>query len=396
MKIAYYIQHFPYENVQDIPNYFNIYKHGGAEIAAYNLAVNVSQHHEVHIFTTSKDNKDSIEKNGNMTIHRYGKNFRIVDSNISVGLFLKPELEGFDIIHVHLSVKIEGLAALIKLINKKIPLIVTHHADTNFYKSKTLHKSGLIYYTNKKILNYILSKSNLIISPSEKYINDSKFLNRYKEKVVVIPNGINIDKFRITESRTECRSKLGLPLNKTIILFLGSLIQYKGPDILLKSFKSILTEFPDTLLIFCGDGIMKAELKKLAKDMDIEEKIRFTGFVEGLSKIMYLKSADIFCLPSTMSTESFGIVNLEAMATGTPIISSRIGGIPDIVHDGVNGILVSPADVESLTKSMIKLIKNPNLRSKMVKEGKKIVINYSWKQIASDTISIYEKLLEQP
>ncbi|GAI52706.1 unnamed protein product, partial [marine sediment metagenome] len=122
------------------------------------------------------------------------------------------------------------------------------------------------------------------------------------------------------------------------MLFFGYLSPYKSPDILLKAFPKILKEMPNTLLVFAGSGVMKEDLERLSVKLGVGNNVKFSGFVGKEQRPLYYKAADVFCLPSTMSTESFGIVNLEAMACGVPIVASKIGGIPDIVKDGENGL----------------------------------------------------------
>lgn len=113
------------------------------------------------------------------------------------------------------------------------------------------------------------------------------------------------------------------------------------------------------------------------------------GFVEDGLKPLYYKAADVFILPSTMNTESFGIVNLEAMACGVPIVASNIGGIPDIVKDGENGLLVQPKNTEALANAIIYLLENEDMKKKLGLNGKMKVKNYSWEKIAEKTEAIY-------
>jgi glycosyltransferase involved in cell wall biosynthesis len=218
-------------------------------------------------------------------------------------------------------------------------------------------------------------------------------LGKYQDKIIVIPNGINIEHFNISCSKEECREKLGLELNKNIILFVGNLIQYKGPDILVRAASIVVKEIPDIELIFVGSGNMRNELEELSKKLGVEKHVKFAGFVEERLKLLYYKAADIFCLPSIMSTESFGIVNLEALACGLPIVASAIGGIPDIVKDGVNGLLVSPKNPGALADAITYLLKNEDVRRKMGKKGREMVKKYSWEEIAGRMEKIYKELI---
>ena len=395
MKIGYYIQHFPYVNHFNDKEYIKQYHLGGSEIAAYYLATNIAKKgHEVHIFTTSIDRQDCLDKYENINIHRYGKSFRVGEYNISYGLFHKPLKQqlDLDIIHAHLSVKIDGLAALLHAKKKKIPFIVTHHADTNIY-SGFIHKTHVVYFFSSYIVKKCFSHANIIISPSECYIEESRFLGKYRDKIVVIPNGINVDEFDIVFSKEQCREKLGMPLDGKIILFLSGLVPPKGPDVLLKAMLKILKNIPDAKLVFVGSGGMGEELKRLSKKLGIVKYVKFAGFVgDVLKKALYYKSADVFVLPS-IGLESFGIVNLEAMACGVPIVASKIGGVPDVVKDGENGLLVPPRDSEALANGIIHLLENKDVREKMGKNGREKVKEYSWERIAAETEAIYKEVV---
>ena len=138
---------------------------------------------------------------------------------------------------------------------------------------------------------------------------------------------------------------------------------------------------------------MREELVRLCKKLDVEKYVGFAGFIEESMKPFYYRAADVFCLPSTMSAESFGIVNLEAMACSVPIVASKVGGVPDVVKDEENGLLVQPRDSEELADAIIYLLKNEDVREKIGKNGRKKVENYSWEKIAEETEKVYNEVI---
>ena len=395
MKIGYFVGHFPYKDLfANIVRYTKRYHHDGGICVAYNLALSMAKRgHEINVFTTSIDFRDAVERYNNISLYRYGTNFRIASANFSFNLFLKPIKHKVDIIHIHVGNPIADLAGYVYIKrNRKTPSIITYHGDGQEGIGSFVRNTGVSLY-NKHLLDKVLSRADIIISPSEYYINESRFLGKYRDKIVVIPNGINVEDFDISYSREECRKKLGLPINKNIILFVGNLILYKGPDVLVKAMPNILKKVSDTELIFVGSGRMKNELEELSKKRDVEKYVKFAGFIEDSLKPLYYKAADVFCLPSTMSTESFGIVNLEAMACSVPIVASKIGGVPDVVKDGRNGLLVPQGDSEALADAIIYLLENEDIRERMGKNGRKKVENYSWEKIAEETERLYEVVL---
>jgi len=389
MRIGYFVHRFPYSN-----NIIKSYKYGGGEVVAYNLAISIAKRgHDIHVFTTSATYKDSVEKNGNIAVHRYGTLAQILQRGISPNLILKPLKHEVDIIHVHIgSSPLELIAALLYTKLKKKPLVATYHGDVIPSRKSIAYRSSVWIYN--AVVRKVLDSADIIISPSEYYINESIFLGKYYDKIVSIPNGINLEDFDIPYSKEECREKLGLPTDKKIILFLGVLHPKKGPDVLLKAMPRVLSKVPNTELVIAGDGIMRRELEELSEKLGINDYVNFAGFIPENLKPLYYNSADVFCLPSIMTSESFGIVNLEAMVCSVPVVASKIGGVPDVVKDRENGLLIPPKDPDALADAIIYLLENEDVRKKMGKNAREKVKNYSWERIAEMTEEVYKSLIE--
>ncbi|WP_414468850.1 glycosyltransferase family 4 protein [Methanobacterium sp. ACI-7] len=391
MEIGYFVGHFPYMDYVNNSDYNKKYAHGGIELVAYHLALEIAKKdYKINVFTTSINSKDLLETSNNMNIFRYGTSFKVASANISFGLFYKPFKHYPDIVHAHSPTPYSDIPALIHSKKNKVPFIITYHADAQGTGGSLIRNLGVSTYN--KVLNSVLSNADIIIATSKSYINESEFLVNYKEKTTIIPNGIDIDSFDIPYSKKECRERLGFSNNKYIILFFGNLVAYKGPDILLKAFKLVKKEIKNVELVFAGRGEMQEELELLSKKLNINDSVTFSGFIPEKLKPFYFKAADIFCLPSTTMAEAFGIVNLEAMACNLPIISSRLGGIPDIINEGKTGLLVNPGDYKSLADNITYLLENEELTKKMGDSGRKKVNEYSWKNIADKTDKIYKEL----
>ena len=388
MRVGYFVHRFPYSNATEN------YKYGGGEVVAYNLAISIAKRgHDIHVFTTSATYKDSVEKNGNIAVHRYGTLAQILQRGISPNLILKPLKHEVDIIHVHIgSSPLELIAALLYTKLKKKPLVATYHGDVIPSRKSIAYRSSVWIYN--AVVRKVLDSADIIISPSEYYINESIFLGKYYDKIVSIPNGINLEDFDIPYSKEECREKLGLPTDKKIILFLGVLHPKKGPDVLLKAMPRVLSKVPNTELVIAGDGIMRRELEELSEKLGINDYVNFAGFIPENLKPLYYNSADVFCLPSIMTSESFGIVNLEAMVCSVPVVASKIGGVPDVVKDRENGLLIPPKDPDALADAIIYLLENEDVRKKMGKNAREKVKNYSWERIAEMTEEVYKSLIE--
>lgn len=395
MKIGYFVGHFPYKDfLGDLLEYTKRYSHDGGITVARNLATNMAKrNNEIYVFTTSINSKDSIEKYKNITIYRYGTNIRIEHANISFNIFREPLKHKVDIVHVHGGNFIAELAALRYAKRKKIPFILTYHGDAQENYGGIIRRFSVSFYI-KHLLNRVLSYADVIISPSEYYINESRFLEKYRDKIVVIPNGINVNEFDINYPKDVCREKLGLPLDGSIILFFGNIVPYKGPDVLVKAMPRIVKDVPDTELVFAGKGVMRDELEKLSVKLGVEKNVKFAGFVGDSLKPLYYRAADVFCLPSVMSTEVFPLVLLEASASGLPMVVSDLDTFKCIIEDGYNGLFTKRRDEENLADAIIYLLENEGVREKMGKNARKKVKNYSWDNMADKTEKLYELALK--
>lgn len=382
MNIGYFITHYPYEK------YYDDYFCGGTGEVAINLAKEmVNSGHEVFIFTTSRTNKFEFEEQDGVKIFRSASTFRLAEANISLRLLFEPLKYKVDIVHTHMGNAPAPIAAFIYSLLRNKTLITTYHGDQQYNYGSLIRRLSIIIYS-KLFIKMILKSSKYIISPTKIFINQSKLLATINKEMMVIPNGINLAEFDSNITEIDCRDKLNLPLTKNIILSLGSVNENKGPHILIKAIDMLVNEgYKDILLVIVGDGLFRAQLEKLVDDINMTEYVRFDGY--QLDKYAYYKAADIFVLPSIMKNEIFGIVNLEAMAMGVPIIASDIGGVPEIVKDKETGLLVPPNNPEKIANAIMLLINNPQLSKTLSENGLDAVKNYSWSGIAEKTIELY-------
>jgi len=219
------------------------------------------------------------------------------------------------------------------------------------------------------------------------------------DKSLVLSNGIK----EIVEERIGKRNKTEVLFNpcpqvrkstvhykQNIILFAGTLMSSKGYEDLINAF-ALLTECKDWSLVFAGNGeIDKGEL--LSKKLGIDNRVKFLGWVNGEEKEKIFRETSIFCLPSY--AEGFPMAVLDAWAYGIPVVTTPVGGIPDIVHDGINGLLFNAGDVKMLSQQLERLIKDKNLCESLVYESDKLVrdvlninvINKELDRIYSETL----------
>lgn len=392
MRIGIFTTLFPYKKpFKEVSAGTENYIRGGVGEVVYNLSLKLAQlGHEIYVFTTSADSKDHMEEYKNITIFRYGRRFKIADTDISLSLLNGAMKHDLDIVHLHLGSPPATLAALRYIKKRKKPFVVTHHLDPEWNYGSIIRRV-LVFIYAKYYVKKVLSRSDVAIALSEHFLNVSKFLSDYRTKIKIIPNGINLEDFDTPYTKIEARTELGVSSDNRIILFVGALTERKGPQVLLRAMPIILRDAPDTRVVIVGSstGYLKS-LEKLAHELGIESNIEFTGFVDDTTKVMYYKSADVFVLPSF--SEAFPIVILEASVCGLPLVVSNLEVFKTIVRDGYTGVFTKTGDEKDLAEKIIHLLKNEDVRNMMGKNARGKVGDYSWDSVAEETEEVYLSL----
>lgn len=218
-----------------------------------------------------------------------------------------------------------------------------------------------------------------------------------KNKIDVINNGANIHLFKPLDI-SNCRDQLGINRNYKIVCFVGNLAPWQGVDYLIKAAPSVLTVCPDAQFLIVGDGLMKEEYMRLAKNLGVFDKFIFTGAVPYEDVPNYINASDV-CVhfPFGKRNDRVGASSLklfEYMACGKPIITSDISGIPKEIKHANAGILVR-CNLQEIADTIIKLLKDEKLRKEMGRNGRKCVVeNHSWKSVTESIAKICENVIK--
>ncbi|MBP1707255.1 MAG: glycosyl transferase group 1, partial [Chloroflexi bacterium] len=223
----------------------------------------------------------------------------------------------------------------------------------------------------------------IAVSPPARDFINKHFPSTYD----IIPNGIDLDYFSPANS----------PLpefqdEKTNILFVGRLENRKGLEYLLKAYRLIKPDCPNCRLIVVGPGTrLRRKYEKNIAESGLPDVV-FTGRVDNKELPRYYKTADIFCAPAT-GHESFGIVLLEAMATGKPVIASDISGYRSVIADGLDGILVPPKQEVPLAQAISSLMQNKTLRLQIGEKGRRKSLDFGWDKVSRRVMDYYTRIL---
>jgi glycosyltransferase involved in cell wall biosynthesis len=361
MKIALVVTLFP-------PKWL-----AGTEIASYNIAKNLAKKgHEVHVITSLDEGFPRKEILDHFCIHRIPlKKIRFIGVICFwFRILLEIKKTNPDIVHIQsISTALPGLFSKIAL---KKPFIVWAQGSDIYLPDKF----------TKLISKIVLKNASTVIALSKDM--KTKMNDIYKrEDTVILPNGIELAKFQnICPRKQNDKTKS--------IIFVGTLRPVKGVKYLIEAMNIIHENLPDTKLLIVGDGPDREKLKRLVQELNLQSCTHFAGKVSNEEIPEYMAQADLFALPSL--SESFGIVNIEAMASGLPIITTNVGGLPEIVINGKNGFLVEPKNSKALAEKVILLLNDIDLCKKISAANKLTAENYSWYSISKELQKIYEKI----
>lgn len=333
---------------------------------------------EVIIFSCS--NCNTITYLNNITIQRF-RYFEMFRTPISLTMILKFIKTKVDIVHIHAQFPIVGelIALLAKL--KGIPVITTYHNEVDLTKIALFSRIAYIIWS-KTLLKILLSISNYIIVTTNEFASTSSILSKVdKDKIHFIPCGIFITKTEITNEP------------KNYLLYVGRIKPEKGIHILLQALALSKQNGLNLYLYIVGEASRideieyKRELDVLIKDLDIQERVKFFGKVSEEQLEHLYKHAIALVLPSISRLEGFGIVQLEAMAHGVPVIVSDISG-PKSVSKGAS-IVVKPNDPYDLYKSILTVI-DKDIRNSLAKSALERVLEYDWNALYKRIKKLYD------
>ena len=281
-----------------------------------------------------------------------------------------------DIVHIHMPNPGGALAFLMSGHTGK--LVITHHADT-------LGRPLLRRFSDPFVRSLMRRASRILVT-SNRYLGSSLELAPFWDKCRVIPLGIDIQKAISIDDQAvlQVRQRFG----ENLILAIGRLVPYKGFDILIRAMKDV-----DAKLLLVGTGPQFEYLSKLIRSENLERRVTMLGRVDDVRP--YLAAASIFVLPSVTRAEAFGIVQLEAMAAGLPVINTDIdSGVPEVCIDGKMALTVPPSDPVALSEAMRVLLSRDELRARFGEAAKaRVHSEYTNDLMAERTMSLYAEVL---
>jgi rhamnosyl/mannosyltransferase len=349
---------------------------GGMESHLRDLAVRQTRVAHVKVIVANATRQSESCLMEGVSVTRVARIANIASMPVCPGLTRAVRRTPADLVHIHMP---NPGAALAFLRSGHIGrVIITHHADT-------LGRQFLRHFSDPFVIR-LMHRAARIIVTSNRYLNSSVELIPFHDKCRVIPLGIDIQPPLCADPAAVrgLRQQFG----DRLLLAVGRLVPYKGFDVLIRSMKHI-----EGRLILIGAGPQSSALASLAASEGVHEKVSMLGQVKDLRP--YFAAASVFILPSINRAEAFGMVQLEAMAAGLPVVNTDIdSGAPEVSLDGITGLTVPPSDPVSLARAVSSLLGDRDLQLKMGEAGRKRVREeFSVEQMSARTMQIYDEIM---
>ena len=293
----------------------------------------------------------------------------------------------YHIVHTHNSKA--GFLGRLAASMAGVPVIIHTVHGFSFHEQEPLWRQSL-FRNLEKLASYFCDKMIFISQPLVDWALKDGVVKQ--DKIVKIYSGIDLDQFRplTDDERDSARKKWNIGENDSVIGIVSKLWEGKGHEVLIETFGEIKNEIKGAMLIIVGEGYLENNLRDLVNRLGLTDSVLFTGFQADIPEI--IASFDIAVLPSFF--EGMGRVLLEAMAMEKPVVASRVGGIPDLVKDGINGFLTTPGDAKGLAESIKKLLNDKKLAISMGKEGRKRVTDkFSAETMVRSINNVYTECL---
>lgn len=361
---------------------------GGSGVVATELGIALSKRgHEIHFVTYKQPVRLEYLSNKikyhEVIVPEYPLfHYQPYELALSSKLVTVVKEHDIDLLHVHYAIPhaYAGFMAqqMLKTEGVDLPMMTTlHGTDITLVGSHSFYKPAV---------NFSINESNVVTSVSQSLKEDTKVIFDIHKEIHVVPNFIDFQ--NLPKNIGECQRDLMAEDDERIITHVSNLRPVKRIDDLIKVFHKVQQKIKSRLIII-GDGPERENASKLAHELGIREKIMFLGKSNEIEKILCY--SDLFLLPS--EKESFGLAALEAMAYGVPVISTDVGGVPEVNINGESGYLSALGDINDMANNAIKILENTDTLDKFKLRARDIALNFDMQNIVPQYEKLYETML---
>ncbi len=377
-------------SVASRPHVLHVYKDyyppvlGGVEMTINLLAEGCLPHYQTSVLVNSGSRSSSEEMINGVKVVRISELGRAASAPFSPAFVsaLACEAKTADILHFHHPNPTGDLARF--LTRPSAPAVMTYHSDV------VRQRWAMIGYG--PLQNWMMKHCKVIMPTSPNYMESSTWLQRHRERCTVVPLGIRTDSFRESPDVLERARQIRSTYQRSLVLFVGRLRYYKGLQFLVEAMKDVNAD-----LLIAGTGPMEDSLRQQAAVLGVADRIHFVGDIVDAEKIASYYAADVFCMPSHLRSEAFGLSQVEAMLTGLPVVSTRIAsGVPFVNHDGISGFTVEPENPAALADALIRLLSDDSLRNRLGSQAReRAQTEFSASRMCEQVMEVYARVLQK-
>ena len=372
------------------PSVLHVYKDywppvvGGMEKCIHWIADQTKDDYQVRVLVASRSRRLEDEVIDGVRVVRVPCYGRALSSPLAPGFVSWMRRLDSDILHFHAPNPVGELACL--LARPRGRVVVTYQSDIVRQRL-----TGALYRPMQKAF---LARAHAIMASSQRYLDTSETLAPHRSRCRVVPLGIPIENYRETDASRAFAKSIAWRFGEDgiRIVFLGVQRYYKGLHFLIQA----LADLPENVtLLIGGEGPEQGVLKRVAQVADLSERVKFLGGLDDAEAVGLLHAGDIFCMPSHLRAEAFGLAQVEAMACGLPVVSCDLPtGVPEVNRDGESGLIVPPGNVAALRDALARLIEDEPLRRRLGESAKaRAQEHYSAERMGENIKRVYEGVM---
>ena len=293
-----------------------------------------------------------------------------------------------DVIHAHSPPPLAAHYAATVAESQDLPFVVTYHCDVELPSALGTFVESVY---RRSLGSATLRKADRVIVTTRTYAATSRAVWRYSP--VVIPNAVDHRRFHPDGSAPSIRDRLKIPPDRHVVLMVGRIVPHKGVEHFIEAARYV----PEAEFLIAGEGSLLPAMKRFAVAMGVADRVRFLGRVSDENLPRLYAACDVFVLPSVSRLEAFGIVALEAMSSGKPVVVADIPGVREVIEDGKEGLLADPMNPQDLAGKIRQLLADPDTRKKMGDLGRqKVVASFSVERVTDQIEELYRSIVRKP
>lgn len=297
---------------------------------------------------------------------------------------------------------IDGIAHEVR--HERVDILHSHNYKSNYYAWRAMgaerpgwvvtnhgRRSGLKLFFYNLADAYVAGHADRVVAVSEKIERKLRRAGIGRERLRIIDNGIDPRRFEARPAVPELREALGIPASAKVIGTVGALTREKGQTFLLRAAPVVLRSFPSAVILIVGAGPERGALEEAAVELGIRRRVVFAGSRKDIPDLLGIM--DVFVFPSL--SEGLPMALLEAQASGTPTVATRVGAIPSVILDQVSGLLIPPADRDAIAGAVVRILSDPVAASTMAANGaERVRENFSARAMADGYLALYREILK--